>query len=165
MGTMRTGKEKRLPDRKRDNPLKHFVLALLLALAVYFLFYNGIEHLRNRKGPWVVTFSSDSAGTAQVVVNQQWLGISNVTLSFPGTSAKPGESSTFRYSQPRPVPYEVPFGRCLFMDTTFLPGTLTFQLFGHEIEFLPRVIILDHQEYPWHSGTNISVNSPSSPAR
>jgi len=37
------------------------------------------------------------------------------------------------------------------MDTTFLPGTVAFQLFGHEIELLPRVLIIDHEEHPWHS--------------
>jgi hypothetical protein len=37
------------------------------------------------------------------------------------------------------------------MDPTFLPGTLTFRLFGHEIELLPRVLMLDHQEHLWRS--------------
>ena len=43
------------------------------------------------------------------------------------------------------------------MDTTFLPGTLTFQFFGHEIELLPRVLVLDRQEHPWRSGEVVTV--------
>jgi hypothetical protein len=44
------------------------------------------------------------------------------------------------------------------MDTTFLPGTLTFRLFSHELELLPRVLIIDHEEYPWVPGTNIVLH-------
>ena len=61
------------------------------------------------------------------------------------------------FDTPKPVPYPVPFGRCVFMDTTFLPGTLTFQIFGHELELLPRVMILDHEERRWISGENAVV--------
>ena len=61
------------------------------------------------------------------------------------------------FTQPLQVPYEVPFGQCIFMDTTFLPGTLTFRMFGHELELLPRTLVVDHQEQPWRSGTCIVV--------
>ena len=60
------------------------------------------------------------------------------------------------------MPYEVPFGNCVFMDTTFLPGTITFQLFGHEIELLPRVLVIDRQEHPWRPDTAIAL--PRQPA-
>jgi hypothetical protein len=58
---------------------------------------------------------------------------------------------------PRECPIDMPFGSCIFMDLTFLPGTLTFRLFGHEVEFLPRTMILDHEEHPWRSGEIISL--------
>jgi hypothetical protein len=128
------------------------VLAFLIALAVYFVAYTFIEHRRNRKGPWQVTFTNGPAGAPGIVINQPTLQITDVEITFPGNSAAATNgSSTLIFSQPRQVPYEVPFGRCIFMDTTFLPGTLTFQFFGHEIELLPRVLIIDHQEHPWHS--------------
>jgi hypothetical protein len=44
------------------------------------------------------------------------------------------------------------------MDTTFLPGTVTFQIFGHEIELLPRVLIIDHQERPWLANGSITLH-------
>ena len=56
------------------------------------------------------------------------------------------------------MPYEVPFGKCVFMDTTFLPGTVTFELFGHEIELLPRVLIIDRQEHRWQSDAVIVLS-------
>jgi hypothetical protein len=57
----------------------------------------------------------------------------------------------------RPVPFEVPFGSVIFFDTTVLPGTVTMRLFGHEIEFIPRTLIIDHTPYGWINGTNIFV--------
>ena len=143
---------------KSDNPVKHFVLAFLIALAVYFVAYSFIEHRRNRKGPWQVTFTTQPAAAPGITIDQPTLHLTNVAISFagnrvPGTNA----SSTLIFDQPRPVPYDLPFGKCLFMDTTFLPGTLTLQLCGHEIELLPRVLIIDHREYPWHSNTNIQL--------
>jgi len=53
------------------------------------------------------------------------------------------------------------FGRCVFMDNTFLPGTLTFQLFGHEIELLPRVMMIDHEERSWRSASCYCPQQPS----
>jgi hypothetical protein len=53
------------------------------------------------------------------------------------------------------------------MDTTFLPGTIAFVLFGHEIQLIPRVITLDKQERSWQSGETIvltGTNSIPSPA-
>ena len=143
-----------------DNPVKHFVLAFLIALAGYLVVYHAIEHHRTRKGPWVVTFRNDPAGRPGIVINQPWLRVGNVEMTFQGgTASSTNSSSTLVFNQPRPVPYDVPFGKCVFMDTTFLPGTLTLQLFGHEIELLPRVLIIDHREYPWQSNTNIQLKS------
>jgi hypothetical protein len=58
---------------------------------------------------------------------------------------------------PQPVPYEIPFGKCVFMDTTFLPGTMVFDLFGHEIQLIPRVLTIDKTEIPWRSDANLTV--------
>ena len=147
--------------KSSDNPVRHFLLAFLIALALYFLSYSFIEHRRNRKGPWQVTFTHAIAGQPAISINQPGLKLTNVSITFDATvSSVTNIRSTLFFRQPRPVPYEVPFGRCVFMDATFLPGTVTFQLFGHEIELLPRVLIIDHQEYPWLSNTNIALTSP-----
>jgi hypothetical protein len=96
-----------------------------------------------------------------MLIDQPKLAITNVQVSFAG---KPQPATnrpvTLAFDQPRPVPYAVPFGDCIFMDTTFLPGTITFQLFGHEIELLPRVLVLDRQEHPWQSGAAIILAPP-----
>jgi hypothetical protein len=138
-----------------DQPLKHFIIAFLLALAGYALFYAAIEHRRTRLGPWDVTFIS-AAGAPAIVINQPSLHITNVQIRFAGQAAA-GPDTQLRFDQPQQVPYDVPFGKCIFMDTTFLPGTVTFQLYGHEIELLPRVLIVDHQDLTWRSDANLAL--------
>jgi hypothetical protein len=149
---------------KSDGALKHFILAFLLALVCYALFYYTIEHRRIRKGPWEVTFTNNIAGTPLVVVNQHKLAITNYQIAFADQPALSTNSmGTLRFSQPQPVPYPVPFGKCVFMDTTFLPGTVTFQLFGHEIELLPRALIIDRQEHPWVSDNPLTLHPVHAP--
>ena len=144
---------------KADSPLKHFAIAFGIALLCYILFYWGIEHRRNRNGPWQVTFTQAESRIPEIIINQSRLGATNIHLLF--TDESPVASNPpvmLNFKEPKPVPYDVPFGKCIFMDSTFLPGTLTFQLFGHEIELLPRVLIIDHKEYPWVANQTISLS-------
>jgi hypothetical protein len=144
---------------KSDGALKHFMLAFVLALVCYALFYYSIEHRRIRKGPWEVTFTNNAAGMPIVMVNQHKLAITNYQIVFPDQPTPSTNAlGTLLFNQPQPVPYPVPFGKCLFMDTTFLPGTVTFQLFGHEIELLPRALIIDRQEHPWVSDSTLTLH-------
>ena len=163
---------------KKDNPAKHFIAAFLIAAVLYVIAYTWIEHRRTRKGPWEVTFAD--VNPPEMIINQSWLGISNVAIIFPngkmaasenqtnqgsfavtatkenGRASAPSARTVLTFAQARSVPYPVPFGTCAFMDTTFLPGTVSFtNLFGHEIELLPRVLIIDRQEHPWKSGERI----------
>ncbi len=144
---------------KSDGPLKHFILAFLLAVICYAFFYHNIEARRTRKGPWEVTFTTDAGGNAALLINQPKLAITNSQIIFSGQRVAPGFApETVAFSQPRPVPYPVPLGQCVFMDTTFLPGTVTLQLFHHEIELLPRVLVVDRQEHPWLSDSTITLH-------
>jgi hypothetical protein len=141
---------------KAEGAAKHFILAFLLALVGYFVLYQGVEHRRARNGPWRVKFASGNGEVPTMVIDQPRLAITNVQIRFAGENLPATNSPvTLAFSQPRPVPYEVPFGKCVFMDTTFLPGTVTFQLFGHEIELLPRVLVIDRQEHPWRPDTTL----------
>jgi hypothetical protein len=143
---------------KSDRPLKHFVVALLLAVGCYAVFYPSIEHRRTRKGPWEVTFGQTNTGPL-LIINQPKLAITNVQVIFVDQVVEAAPPTTnIIFSEPKPVPFAVPFGTCVFMDTTFLPGTLTFQLFEHEIELLPRVLIIDQQEHPWLSNSKTTVH-------
>ncbi|SRR6266498_2738776 len=154
---------------KRDNPAKHFILAFAIALAGYVLVYRVIENQRTRKGPWLVTFTNSLSGTPEIVINQAALNISNVQIEFANALLMTNQflitndhqPITLRFNQPKPVPYDVAFGKCVFMDTTFQPGTLTFQFFDHEIELLPRVLVIDRKEHAWKSGEVIALTTPA----
>ena len=143
---------------KSEGPAKHFLLVFVLALVGYVVCYPLIEHRRTRNGPWRVTFATGAAGVPAIVINQPRLGITNVQISFAAETVPTTNSPvSLAFGQPKPVPYEVPFGKCVFMDTTFLPGTVTFQLFGHEIELLPRVLVIDRQEHAWRPDMTIAL--------
>jgi hypothetical protein len=144
---------------KRDGALKHFILAFLLAVICYAFFYSKIENRRSRKGPWEITFTNDAAGNPSLVINEPRLAITNVQVTFTNQRAAASFApTTLVFRQPRPIPYEVPFGRCMFMDTTFLPGTVALELFNHEVELLPRVLVIDRQEHPWLSESTITLH-------
>src|SRR5882724_6389738 len=128
---------------KSDRPYRHFVIPLMLAVLIYVVAYCGISHLRNRKGPWQIEFTHTSTNAPMLLINQSALGITNVQVTFaPAAQSAFTNSVRLNFVQPKPVPYDLPFGQCIFMDTTFLPGTLTMRVFGHELELLPRVMII-----------------------
>ena len=144
---------------KADGLLKHAAVAFGIALVLYGTAYTWIEHQRARRGPWRVTFANDRSGAPSILINQPGLAITNVLISFqrepPLTNGSPAE---LVFSEPRAVPCAMPFGRCVFMDATSLPGTVAFELFGHEIQLLPRVLTIDNQERPWRSNEIIDAN-------
>ena len=149
---------------KPKAPATHFMLAFLLALVGYIVVYHCIEHRRSRNGPWRVTFTNNAANAPVILINQEMLAMTNVRITFPGEALLVTNNPvTLTFREPAPVPYEVPFGKCVFMDTTFLPGTVTFQLFDHEIELLPRVLTIDRQEHPWRSGAEITLPRGQAP--
>ena len=39
-----------------------------------------------------------------------------------------------------------------------MPGTVTMDLFGHEVELLPRTLIVNKKEVPWKSNTAIELS-------
>lgn len=142
----------------RDNPIRHFVIAFLSAIVLYIISYGVIQHLRTRKGPWQIAFTNN-AGTPAIIINQPWLGLTNVTLLFAGQQLPaPTNQPPLQFRDPRPTRFDAGFGQCVFEDLTFLPGTVTLQAYNHEIELLPRVLIIDQTETPWKSGATIALN-------
>ena len=152
---------------KKDHPAKHFLIPFFIAVAVYAIAYSWIEHRRTRNGPWELTFSTNQAGNAVVLIHQPKLGLMNITLAFDSPPVPLNTNLPVRlsFAQPRPVPYDLPFGKCLFMDTTFLPGTLTFSNASHEIELLPRVLVIDRKEHPWQPGEVIRLGPGEAQAK
>ncbi len=148
---------------KSDRLWKHVAFTFAIALLVYVVAYKSIEHRRNRAGPWQVTFTRDTSGNPALIINQPGLAITNLQISFANESALATNlPQTIRFDQPHKVPFDLPLGKCIFMDTTFLPGTIVFKMYGHEIQLIPRVLTIDGKEIAWQSNTNVALAAHAS---
>ena len=143
---------------------KSIALLFVAVLGLYLATFYGIERARLRKGPWEVDFQTNGSGNAMVVVSQPRLGLAAVKIVFhgehPTATNLPARVSFDRVKLP------TPFGRVIYEDLTFLPGVVTFDLFGHEIELLPRTLIANKRQVPWQSGATVDLwptNKPAEP--
>jgi len=140
--------------------LKGVAIVFVAAAMFYVAAFWGIEHLRHRKGPWEVAFGSDAQGNATLTIAQPSLKLTDVRLVLRGERAT-NEPATVRFDR---VLRPVPFGRVIYEDLTFLPGVVTFDLFGHEVELLPRALVANRQAIPWQSGVTIDLWPTNKPA-
>ena len=139
-------------------------IALLCAaiLGAYLILFFWIEHSRQTKGPWEVEFQTSSNGDATLVVSQPHLKISNAQIIVHGAlvTNAPGRVAFNQVKLP------VPFGQVIFEDLTFLPGVVTFNLLGHEVELLPRCLVVNKKLVPWQPGMTVDLwptNKPAEP--
>jgi hypothetical protein len=54
----------------------------------------------------------------------------------------------------------------IYEDLTFLPGVVTFDLLGHEVELLPRALVVNKKLVEWQSGMTVDLwptNKPAEP--
>jgi hypothetical protein len=110
----------------------------------------------------MASFAADGNGVPTMVIYQPKLGISSVELLFP--EERVAQSNTVEkvlFTEPR---QKVPFGRVIYEDLRSLPGVVTLDLFGHEVELLPRVLIVNKREVPWQSETVLELWSTNKPA-
>jgi hypothetical protein len=139
--------------------LPHFIGAMVLALVIYVGGFSLDQHLRTRRGPWEVEFTH-SDGTPVIVIRQDALGIEGVRVMFAGEAAAE-EPMSIRFDVPEG---SVPWGRVKYEDLTYLPGVVTLEAFGHEIELLPRTMYVNRMAVGWVSGTNITLTASDRPA-
>jgi|SRR4051794_10427613 hypothetical protein len=130
---------------KRDRLPKHLLIAFAIALTGYALFFALDQYIRTRKGPWEVSFTTNANGFAEIIINQSSLKLTNVRVVLLEEHPTNG-FGTVVFDRPL---QSLPFGRTKFEDLTYLPGSVTFELFGHEVELLPRTLYLNKQERGW----------------
>jgi hypothetical protein len=138
------------------------VLLFAVVLGLYLVVFSVIERARQHKGPWEVGFQSNADGSPLLIVSQAKLGLGDVRIVFHGENATNAAGHVSFNQVKRPVP----FGRVIYEDLTFLPGVVTFDLFGHEIELLPRTLIADKKLVEWKSGSTVDLwptNKPAEP--
>ena len=140
--------------------VKPVLIGLLLAVAIYVGGFAFDQHLRTRRGPWEVTFTTEPSGAPAILVNQRKLNIANLKIVFLGEpSTNIQRAVVFDFPQ-KPIP----FGKVKFEDLTYLPGTVTFDFFGHEIELLPRTLYINRKAHPWISNETITLAPADKPA-
>ncbi len=137
---------------------RRLLTVFAVVLVCYVVGFQVSEWWRQRRGPWEVTFAVEGQGRVRVEVNQPHLGIAGVRLewSVPNSPLPPG-TNTVRFAQPADRE-RMPFGRVKFLDTTVLPGSVAMELFGNEVELLPRVLILNRREHLWCSGETLLLD-------
>ena len=134
---------------------KRAVIIFIACVLVYLAFFGLDQHLRIRRGPWSIAFTNEISGEPSIIISQPRLNISGVRLIAVGERiAVTNSAATVVVDGP---PGEIPFGKIIFFDTTYLPGTITLDLFGHGVELVPRVLRVDRKEIPWQSGTVIRM--------
>lgn len=138
-----------------DGLLKKLAITFTISVVAYFAIFHWIEHRRVSSGPWNVTFVTDTNAQPSVIIAQEKLKLSNLRITFP--EQRWSESNLLRSIQYDTSKTNCGFGEIVFQDPTFLPGTVTFNFFGHEVELLPRTLIIDKREYPWIPNDTIYV--------
>jgi hypothetical protein len=136
------------PAPPKDNILKHAAIAFVIALVGYITFYSCDAHLRQRKGPWIVDFQASTNGEPLLIVDQPFLKIHSRILLAGEKASNTLGIVTFV----TPQNLSTPFGRVRFHDLTYLPGTVTLDVYGHEVELLPRTLVLNTKEVAWTNG-------------
>jgi hypothetical protein len=137
-------------EPRKENIFKHAALAFVFTLLGYLLFYSCDARLRTRNGPWTVDFSATTNHEPLLIINEPVLGIQNVRIQLSGEQVTNTQSG-IRFDRPKGI--ELPYGRIRFHDLTYLPGTVTLDLFGHEVELLPRTLFINTKEKPWQNNS------------
>ncbi len=144
-----------------SSPLKTVMIIGIVSLVFYVAFFAWMQHRRYRHGPWEVTFTQVDHAPA-LLINHPKFGITNVSILFPGGGLTTNLPQTIRFQHGQVAPLDLPFGKCVFLDTLFLPGTAACEMFGHQIQLMPRTLTIDHVARPWAAGEKILLTNRNS---
>jgi len=143
---------------KQERFSRHLLIAFGLSLALYVFGYWFIESQRVSDGPWQVSFKTNDMGIVELTVQQESKHLGPVMVRFAGTRASgSNDTTTIRFDTPRPVPFPVPGGQCVFQDTTFLPGTVVLEFGSNTIQMIPRGLTIGTNEFAWEIDKVISL--------
>jgi len=120
----------------------------MAAIVIYLIAWNGLEYMRSRHGPWAFEFSRRSPDVLALVAHQSSLGIEGFEIIVEGVDGiedfEGSETVVFDG-----VESSLPVGTIRYHDLMILPGVITIELYGNEIEFLPRTLYVNREEVAW----------------
>jgi hypothetical protein len=135
---------------------KSVAVTFVLALAFYLLAWSWMTRWQTGRGPWQVAFATNDLGVPRIVVQQPALGISNVVVTFPGEMLfDTNATGIVHFARPQ---QKTPFGRVVFDDLMRQPGTLTLDLFGHEVELIPARLTVNRQPLLWTNNAVLELS-------
>jgi len=135
-----------------------FLLVGFISLFGYIAVFSWMENNRRKDGPWEITFTQVDNSPA-LLVSHKKLGLTNITIVFHDAITTTNAPLTFRFEHGRVAPFDLPYGKCVFLDTLYLPGTVAMEAFGHSIQVLPRTLTIDRVERPWISREKILLTN------
>jgi hypothetical protein len=141
--------------KSRSATWKSITLTFILAVIFYALAWSWMSKRQTGKGPWEVNFSTNMAGVPQLVIAQPALGFSNIIVRFEGeTLAATNATGVVAFHNPR---MRTPFGRVIYDDLMFQPGSVAVDCFGHVVEMIPRALILNSVSNAWRNDAVYSL--------
>jgi hypothetical protein len=130
------------------------VLTFVLCVGFYLLAWSWMSRRQTGQGPWQVAFGTNASGVPRLTLQQNALGLSNITILFTSETLGTNGTGTVAFTQPQ---MRVPFGRVAYDDLMFQPGSVALDCFGHLIELLPRNLGLNGEAKAWHSGDEFTL--------
>ena len=133
---------------------KSAALTFAVALIFYLLAWSWMTRWQTGQGPWQAAFGTNAAGVPQLIIRQDALGLSNITVRFAGESVGTNAVGPVAFLKPK---LPVPFGRVAYDDLMSQPGSVALDCFGHLIELLPSKLGLNGEAKPWRSGDEFTL--------
>jgi len=134
---------------------KSVVLTFVGAVIFYALAWSWLNKWQTGTGPWEVSFSTNSTGVPQLIIAQPSLRISNITVLFEGeTLAATNGTGLVAFHKPKT---QTPFGRVIYDDLMFQPGSVAVDCFGHVVEMIPSALILNSISNGWRNASTYSL--------
>ena len=136
---------------------KSVALTFVGAVIFYALAWSWMNKWHSGKGPWVVNFSTNSAGVPQLVIAQPSLGFSNITVRFEDEMLAATNGTGFvSFDGPKKT---TPFGRVIYDDLMSQPGSVVVDCFGHVVEMIPRALFLNSISNEWRNDSVYLLSS------
>jgi hypothetical protein len=140
---------------------KPLLIAFGVALLGYGLMFGCDRHLRTHKGAWELTFSMTAEGLPILTIDQPYHRIRKVSLVIEGEQYE-GPTKRLSFDDPS---VSIPFGEIVFLDTTYLPGSISLDLFGHLVDLMPHKITINLKGVPWKEGELIRLRPEEAASR
>jgi hypothetical protein len=135
---------------------KSIAVTFVAAVIFYALAWSWLNKRQTGKGPWEVNFATNSSGVPQLIIAQPSIGLSNITILFEGESlAATNGTGPVTFAKPRTP---TPFGRVIYDDLMFQPGSVAVDCFGHVVEMIPSALILNSISNGWRNDTIYSLS-------